>query len=192
MRGRRRVLAGFLPLLCWPLLCWPLLCWPLLACLSPAIAQPAPGQRGSCPVAIAFEPLVVRSAVGISNHLHGVVVVGGDAFEANPSGSFPNWGHLVGRRRDLGRRPLKDGHVQRFAGYAPWPCADALRRAERATAEVNAARLPYAPAPELQWNAVNSNSFAYYLVGKLGLAPPSPPPPALYGWAPGYNSAIRD
>ena len=168
-----------------------LLCVPLL-CTAPALAQLAPNPRGACPVAVAFEALAVRSVVGISNHLHGVVLIGGDAFEANPSGSFPNWGQLVGRQRDLRRAPLKPDHVQRFAGNAPWPCAETMRRASRITAEVNAARLPYAPAPEVQWNAVNSNSFAYYLVRKLGIAPPSPPPPAMYGWAPGYNPGISD
>lgn len=156
-------------------------------------AGPAAAQRGGvCPVMVAFEHLLVRSVVGISNYYHAVVVVGGDAFEGNPSGAFPNWGHLVGRQRSLRAEPLKDGHIQRLAGSIPRGCADVMAAARRVTGEVNAARLPYSPTPELVWNAVNSNSYAHYLVRKLGLRPPPPPLPVTSGWVPGYHAAIAD
>lgn len=159
----------------------------------PAPAQLAPPGAGqSCPIAVAFEPLLVRSVVGVSNQYHAVVLIGGDAYEANPTGRFPDWGSLAGRRRDLRARPLKDGTVQRVAGQRPQGCAAALAQAARVTAALNAARLPYAPAPELRWNAVNSNSYAWYLVSKLGLTPPAPPWPPAYGFVPGYNPAIQD
>jgi hypothetical protein len=163
-----------------------------LLCSTQAVAQLAPNPRGSCPIAVAFEPLAVRSVIGVSNQYHAVVLIGGDAFEANPSGSFPNWGTLVGRQRSLSANPLKDGHLQRPAGYFVQDCASAIRAARTITDRLNAARLPYAPAPELAWNSVNSNSYAHYLVRKLGLAPPAPPWPPAYGFVPGYHAAIQD
>lgn len=156
------------------------------------VVQPASAQRGLCPVSVAFEHLLVRSVVGISNYYHAVVVVGGDAFEGRPSGGFPDWGQLVGRQRNLRAEPLKDGHIQRPAGTLARSCAEVVAAARRVTAEVNAARLPYSPTPELVWNAVNSNSYAHYLVRKLGLRPPPPPLPVTSGWVPGYHAAITD
>jgi hypothetical protein len=41
--------------------------------------------------------------------------------------------------------------------------------------QINAARMPYAPIPELQWNKVNSNSFAYWALGQLGVHQPGAP-----------------
>jgi hypothetical protein len=154
---------------------------------------PATAQRGGvCPVAVAFEHLMIRSAAGFNNYYHAVVVIGGDAFEGNPSGGFPNWGHLVGRHRSLRAQPLHDGNIYRHAGQVPRGCTEVITAARNATARLNAARLPYSPTPELVWNAVNSNSYAHYLVRTLGLRPPPPPFPPTSGWVPGYHAAIRD
>lgn len=165
----------------------------ILFCVALAGPVPVAAQGGGiCAVSVAFEHLTVRSAIGISNYYHAVVLIGGDAFEGNPSGGFPNWGHLVGRQRSLQAQPLKEAHLQRFAGRIRRGCAEVVAAARGITARLNAARLPYSPTPELAWNAVNSNSCAHYLVRKLGLRPPPPPVPVTSGWVPGYHAAITD
>ncbi|WP_439578790.1 hypothetical protein [Elioraea sp.] len=165
----------------------------LLGLLLVLATAPAAAQRGGvCPVAVAFEHLRIRSLTGLTNYYHAVVVIDGDAFEGNPSGRFPSWGHLVGRHRSLRAKPLKDGNIYRLAGQLPRGCTDVIAAARDVTARVNAAHLPYSPTPEIVWNAVNSNSYAHYLVRKLGLRPPPPPFPPTSGWVPGYHAAIRD
>jgi hypothetical protein len=162
----------------------------LLLGAGPVAGQVA--QGGSCPVSVAFRHVGVETVVGLTNTWHAIVIVGGDAFEAFPSGGFPDWGHLVGRQRDLRANPLPPDQLQRFAGYAVPDCATVLQRARQATQAVNEAQLPYSPTPELAWDTVNSNSYAHYLIRKLGLAPPPPPIPGVQGFVPGYHDAIVD
>jgi hypothetical protein len=48
--------------------------------------------------------------------------------------------------------------------------------------------MPYSPVPELQLDTVNSNSFAYWALGQLGVHQPAAP----FGTqAYGYNADIR-
>lgn len=156
----------------------------------PLKAQLAPNSVDTCRIDVVFEPVAGRKLIGFSNHWHAIVVIGNTAFEANPSGNYRDWGHLVGQRRSLRSRPLKPDHMRRAAGNALVSCYDVMRKAASATREVNAARLPYSPVPELRWNSVNSNSFSHFLVRRLGLTPPSAPWPPASGFVPGYHDAI--
>ncbi|WP_178130410.1 hypothetical protein [Reyranella sp. CPCC 100927] len=143
----------------------------------PAAGQPPPGAR--CGVDVGFEPI----GVGTPRPFHAVVLVsaqGGGwvaAFEANPTGRAPSWGWLVARQRDVSRDPLKAGAIVR-TGASPGfqTCAWLVNRLRDLAGELNSSRIPYAPAPEAQFNAANSNSFAYWAVSRLRVAPPSAPP----------------
>ncbi len=148
----------------------------------PAAGQSAPGSR--CGIEVGFEPI----GVGTPRPFHAVVLVsapGGGwvtAFEANPTGRGPSWGWLVARQRDMTREPLKPGAiVKRGAAPGFQACESLVNRLRDLASELNSSRVPYAPAPEAQLNAANSNSFAYWAVSKLRVAPPSAPP-GTYGY----------
>jgi hypothetical protein len=112
------------------------------------------------------------------------------AFEANPTGSRSNWGTLISRIRNLATEPLKPGYFVKTAGRTQASCAQLMPNVTELEAVISRSMLPYQPAPELIPNGVNSNSFAYWLITRLGLQPPSVNF-YLEGSVPGYNGAIQ-
>jgi hypothetical protein len=67
-------------------------------------------------------------------------------------------------------------------------CSNVAARMRGLVQQINGARMPYAPIPELQLDTVNSNSFAYWALGQLGVHQPAAP----FGTqAYGYNADIR-
>lgn len=148
---------------------------------GPSAAQLAPGPGPRCGIDVAFEQVGVHGLV--TQQYHAVVlvsVVAGrqwtTAFEANPTGRAPSWGFLVGRERDLSRRPIIAGSMVRVAA-APGlqTCAALAARLRDLVAELNSSRVRYAPAPRLTVDGANSNSFAYWAVRKVNATPPEAP-----------------
>jgi hypothetical protein len=153
--------------------------------------------QANCRVRVAFEQIGVPTLVPVTNAFHAVVLIDGAGispagFEGNPTEGPPTWGTLYARERNMARSPLKAlwgprGMGPEYAGRVAMSCTALLIRMRGLVAEINAARLPYAPIPEVQWNAVNSNSFAYWAVRRIGLKPP----PAPWGTQPyGYDADI--
>jgi hypothetical protein len=173
----------------------------LVAVAIPATgsAQMWPGIPGQepCGVAVAFEPIGVHGLLPMTNAYHAVVVLyaGGNpvtAFEGNPTGNAVNWGWLTIRQRELGAsgRGLRSGTIVEQAGGNGMSCPQMVTRLRQMMAQINRAHLPYFPTPELKWNAVNSNSFAFWAISRLNLQPPIPPNGWTSGETPGYYAAI--
>ena len=100
-------------------------------------------------------------------------------YEGNPSGHPPDWGTLIARQRNMTQHPLKglygDDGEPVAAGLLFESCTAVAARMRVIVQRINAAHMLYAPIPELQWNTVNSNSFAYWALGRLGVHQPAPP-----------------
>jgi hypothetical protein len=163
-------------------------------------SQPAPVSPQplvSCAIQVAFEHVGAVTLVPITNGFHAVILIGDSGmpltgYEGNPSGSAGNWGTLIARERNMARHPLKglygeDGEPV-TAGLLMESCTAVAARMRGLIQQINAARMLYAPIPELQWNTVNSNSFAYWALGRLGVHQPAPPAGTQ---AYGYNANIR-
>ena len=171
----------------------------ILAFLMPLFGSiTASAQLSFCRVQVAFERIGVTTLVPITNGFHAVIVIDGEGiqptgYEANPTGRPPNWGTLVARERNMALKPLKalygaDG-LPVTAGDVPKSCPALRQQMRSLVGVINGAGLPYAPVPEAQWNAVNSNSFAYWALRRLNLEPP----PAPWGTQPyGYDADISD
>ena len=164
------------------------------------VAQPAPAppQRFvSCTIKVAFEQVGVVTLVPATNGFHAVILLEGNGlpltgYEGNPSGNPQNWGTLIARERNMAQHPLKglygDNGEPVMAGLLLESCTAVAARMRGLVQQINAARMPYAPVPELQLDTVNSNSFAYWALGKLGVhQPPAPFDTQAYG----YNADIR-
>jgi hypothetical protein len=163
-------------------------------------AQPAPVAPQpfvSCTIKVAFEQVGVVTLVPITNGFHAVILLEGGGlpltgYEGNPSGNPQNWGTLIARERNMTRHPLKglygDNGEPVMAGLLLESCTTVAARMRGLVQQINAARMPYAPVPELQLDTVNSNSFAYWALGQLGVHQPAAP----FGTqAYGYNADIR-
>jgi hypothetical protein len=163
-------------------------------------AQPAPVTPQpfvSCTIKVAFEQVGVVTLVRITNGFHAVILLEGGGlpltgYEGNPSGNPQNWGTLIARERNMTRHPLKglygDNGEPVMAGLLLESCTTVAARMRGLVQQLNAAHMLYAPIPELQWNTVNSNSFAYWALGQLGVHQPAAPTGTQ---AYGYNADIR-
>jgi hypothetical protein len=148
----------------------------------------------TCQVQVGFEFIGMRTLVGVVNGMHAVVILSGPGFqtvgyEGNPSGSFPNWGTLTTRVRNMQVRPLGRDAQTETAGQAAQSCSEVGQQLSQLENRVNGVGLPYNPTPELTNNAVNSNSFAFWAVTQLGFTSPGAPNPVLFGQTPGYNGS---
>lgn len=141
----------------------------------------------SCGIDVVFEPIGVQNVLGVGNAYHAVIVVVAAsnrtvmAFEANPTGRFPNWGTLIGSVRN---HPFASGSItRRAAPLNSRNCGQYLNWMRNMLADLNSSRIPYKPTPipPPRSDGANSNSFVFWVLHNMGLTPP-PAPSGTYGY----------
>jgi hypothetical protein len=151
---------------------------------------PSGSQQPHDNLLVAFEHL--GAGIGPSTYFHAVLMIqdgaARTAFEALPSGKFPNFGWLLAGARDLQKKPLRNATVEQVAG-ATAPPSTYTREIVQLTTEINRSRIPYNPTPEIPNGAANSNTFVYSVLTFMHLRPPAAPPGYL-GSTPGYYAGI--
>ena len=118
------------------------------------------------------------------------------AFEANPTGHFPQWGSLRAGTRDLKAHPLVvDPLIGRVrletAASTSIPASSLVSQVLALEAQLNTMQLPYNPTPDVNPQfSVNSNTFVCSVLTRLNFVPP-PTPPWTDGSTPGYTASIN-